>query len=94
MVQNNVDIFQKRRDVIVKGLRELGFDVRPPKGTFYLFFDIEGDSVKFAERMLEVGVVVTAGNGYGRCGEGFVRLALTQTEERIKEALERMSKVI
>jgi len=94
MVQDNVDIYQARRDVVVKGLRKLGFDVKMPKGTFYLFFNVEGNSTEFAERMLEVGIVVTPGIGYGTNGEGFVRMALTQPVERIEEALERMRKAL
>ena len=94
MVQDSVDVYRRRRDIIVKGLRELGFDVKLPKGTFYLFFNVGGSSIDFANKMLDVGVVVTPGIGFGQNGEGFVRLALTQPENRIEEALERMGKVL
>lgn len=94
MVQDSVDVYQRRRDIIVKGLRELGFDAKLPKGTFYLFFNVGGRSLEFANKMLDVGVVVTPGTGFGQQGEGFVRMALTQPEERIEEALRRMRKVL
>jgi LL-diaminopimelate aminotransferase len=94
MVQDNVDVYRERRDVMVKGLREMGFDIKPPKGTFYLFVGVDGSSMDFAERMLDVGVVVTPGIGFGQNGEGFVRMALTQKVERIEEALERMRKAL
>jgi len=79
---------------MVKGLEELGFDIKLPKGTFYLFFDVGGSSMDFAARMLDAGVVVTPGIGFGQNGEGFVRMALTQPVERIEEALARMKKVL
>ncbi|MBI0582992.1 MAG: aminotransferase class I/II-fold pyridoxal phosphate-dependent enzyme [Methanomassiliicoccus sp.] len=94
MVQDSVDVYQQRRDVMVRGLRELGFHVHLPKGTFYLFFGVDGGSMDFAARMLDAGVVVTPGIGFGRNGEGFVRMALTQPAARIEEALERMRKVL
>lgn len=92
MVQQSVDVYEERRNVMVAGLREMGFEVKPPKGTFYLFFNVGTDSMDFARRMLDVGVVVTPGVGFGRHGEGFVRMALTQPVERIEEALDRMRK--
>jgi LL-diaminopimelate aminotransferase len=94
IVQDNVDVYQKRRDVMVNGLRKLGFNVKMPKGTFYLFFNVERDSMDFANRMLDQGVVVTPGVGFGQNGEGFVRMALTQPTDRIEEALERMRKAL
>jgi LL-diaminopimelate aminotransferase len=90
MVQDNVNIYQERRDLMVRGLREMGFHLELPKGTFYLFFGVDGTSMEFADRMLEVGVVVTPGIGFGQNGDGFVRMALTQPADRIEEALERM----
>ncbi|MDW5562269.1 MAG: aminotransferase class I/II-fold pyridoxal phosphate-dependent enzyme [Methanomassiliicoccus sp.] len=94
MVEANVKVYQERRDVMVRGLRNLGFDIKLPKGTFYLFFNVGGSSIEFANRMLEAGIVVTPGIGFGENGEGFVRMALTQSVPRLEEALERMSKVL
>jgi LL-diaminopimelate aminotransferase len=94
MVRENIRIFQERRNVLVKGLRGLGFKVDPPKGTFYLWLEVGGSSIKFADKMLSAGIVVTPGLGFGQYGEGFVRMAITQPVPRIEEALERMQKAI
>ncbi len=94
-VRENVRVYQERRDVLVRGLRRLGFDVEKPKATFYLWMPVpEGDSMGFAQRLLDAGVVVTPGVGFGEYGEGYVRFALTQPVERIEEALERMESVV
>ncbi|HJJ55188.1 MAG TPA: aminotransferase class I/II-fold pyridoxal phosphate-dependent enzyme, partial [Methanocorpusculum sp.] len=82
-------IYQERRDALANGLQSLGFDVRIPKATFYLWLKVK-DSEKFTEQMLNAGIVVTPGNGFGVSGEGFVRFAITRPVERINEAIERM----
>lgn len=94
MVQDNIAIYEERRNVLVNGLRKLGFKVTPPKATFYLWLKVDGPSLKFAETMLNAGIVVTPGVGFGPNGEGYVRLATTQSVKRIEEALERMAKVL
>ena len=94
LVKENIAIYEKRRNVLVAGLRGMGFEVPMPKGTFYLWFPIDGNSLKFADRMLEKGVVVTPGVGFGPAGEGFVRMALTQPVDRIEEAMARMKKAL
>ncbi len=95
MVKDSIKVYQERRDVLVKGLRDMGFKVETPKGTFYLWFKVDGSSMKFADRMLnEAGVVMTPGIGFGPHGEGYMRLALTAPKNRIEEALERMAKVL
>lgn len=86
-------IYARRRDIMVKGLRDAGFKVIPPKATFYLWVPVPHPytSVDLATRLLaEVGVVVTPGNGFGFPGEGYIRLALTQDEKRLLEATERI----
>ncbi len=94
MLQDNIAVYQERRNVLVNGLRRLGFKVNPPKGTFYLWLKVDGPSLEFAETMLNAGIVVTPGIGFGMNGEGYVRMATTQSVERIEEALERMSKAL
>lgn len=83
---------KKRRDLMVQGLRELGYRVHPPQATFYLWLRVpEGHtSASFAEKLLEAGVVVTPGAGFGQYGEGYVRMALTVPEDRLREALKRL----
>ncbi len=89
------DMYKKRRDVMVEGLRELGWEFEDPKATFYLWLPVPKgmSSEEFVSIMLEKAhVVVPPGNGYGDNGEGFFRIALTVPEERLKEVIERMKK--
>jgi LL-diaminopimelate aminotransferase len=89
-------IYTRRRDVMVKGLRECGFTVKPPKATFYLWVAVPDSytSMDFTARLLEeAGVVVTPGNGFGDHGEGYIRLALTKDEDQLVEAIERIQKI-
>ena len=91
------DIYEKRRDVFIKGLNAIGWKVPAPKATFYVWARVPGrdTSVSLARRLLEkADVVVTPGNGFGTSGEGYVRMALTVDESRLKEAIERIKKVI
>ena len=83
-------VYQERRDVLVGGLRSLGYDVMAPRATFYVWLPVE-DSMAFAARLLdEAAIVATPGVGFGEHGEGYVRFALTRPVERIEEALSRM----
>ncbi|HSV42456.1 MAG TPA: aminotransferase class I/II-fold pyridoxal phosphate-dependent enzyme, partial [Methanomassiliicoccales archaeon] len=94
MVKKNIMIYQERRNALVKGLRSLGFKIDPPKGTFYLWLKVDMPSIKFADKMLNAGIVCTPGVGFGEFGDGYVRFTTTQTVERINEAVERMRKVL
>jgi LL-diaminopimelate aminotransferase len=83
-------IYEERRDVLVNGLCEIGFDVTAPKATFYVWLPVE-DSMAFAAKLLdEAGIVATPGVGFGRYGDGYVRFAITRSVERISEAVDRM----
>lgn len=83
-------VYEERRDVLVRGLRSLGYDIAAPKATFYVWLPVE-DSMAFAARLLdEAAIVATPGVGFGPHGEGYVRFALTRPVERIEEALSRM----
>lgn len=95
-VKQNIRIYQERRDVFVRGLNELGLSCEKPRATFYVWLEVPNrSSLAFANMLLEkAGIVCTPGIGFGKCGEGFVRFALTQPVDRIKEALERMEKVV
>jgi LL-diaminopimelate aminotransferase len=86
-------VYGRRRDLMVRGLKEAGFQVEPPRATFYLWTRVpEGyTSTRLATRLLEeAGVVVTPGNGFGEPGEGYFRIALTQNRKRLSEAIERI----
>jgi LL-diaminopimelate aminotransferase len=93
IVKKSLDVYKERRDVLVDGLEKLGFACNRPKGTFYLWLRCGGSSLAFSKKLLEAGVVVTPGIGFGKYGEGYARFALTQPKERIKEALERVEKL-
>jgi LL-diaminopimelate aminotransferase len=87
-------IFDERRRVMLEGLRKLGFEVYPPRATFYLWVKVpEGyTSAEFCARLIEeAGIVVTPGNGFGEPGEGYFRIALTVGKERLEEALTRLA---
>ena len=89
--KSNNDEFGERRKVLVEGLRELGFDVKMPKGTFYVWFDCGKSSMDFTKEMIDKGIIVTPGTGFG--GEdGYIRMAVTRNIDSIKEALRRMGK--
>ena len=77
---------------MVEGLRNACFIVEEPKATFYMWVRVpEGfTSTELASRLLEEGVVVTPGNGFGEPGEGYFRIALTQKRDRLTEAIERI----
>ena len=96
-VPGNVERFERRRDAAVASLVEAGFDVSVPKATMYLWVPVPGteSSLDFAERALEEqGVVVLPGEALGAGGEGFFRVALTVDEERIREAVARLGRLI
>ncbi len=87
-------IYKERRDALLVGLGELGLPVKPPKATFYVWAHVNGSSSEFAKLLLEkAGIVATPGAGFGEYGDGYVRFALTQTVERINEAVDRMRKL-
>ena len=86
-------MYQNRRDIMIQGLRELGWDIETPKATFYIWLPTPKgmSSVEFANIMLKKAhIVVPPGNGYGTNGEGFFRIAITIGEDRLKEAIQRM----
>jgi LL-diaminopimelate aminotransferase len=89
-------VYERRRDIMVKGLQDAGFKVNLPKATFYLWVPVPRPytSIELAAMLLEeAGVVVTPGNGFGSAGEGYIRIALTQNEKRLSEAVDRVLKV-
>lgn len=69
----------------------------PPKGSFYLFVNIKGtglSDVEAAEQILkEAHVLVLPGSAFGRCGEGYIRIACTVGTDKLKEAFDRIEKI-
>jgi LL-diaminopimelate aminotransferase len=92
----NVATFQARRDAAVSALREAGFELPTPRATMYLWVPLgEGvESGPYARRLLlEQGVALLPGRSLGEGGEGFLRIALTCSEARLREAAERMARL-
>jgi LL-diaminopimelate aminotransferase len=87
------ETYARRRDLVVSALGQIGVEVVSPQGTIYVWAPVpEGHtSTSFCELVLqEAAVVISPGSMYGPSGEGFFRIALTASDERIEEAVERM----
>lgn len=94
-------LYKRRRDILCEGLNAIGWKVPTPKATFYVWARVpEGyTSATFARLLLEQASVNTIpGNGYGECGEGYVRMSLTvlgdKNGERIAEAVRRIGQTV
>lgn len=88
-------IYAERRDVLVNGLNSIGWNVKKPVATFYVWAPVlEGyDSAGMAKALLEkADIIATPGNGFGASGEGYVRMALTRDVKRLQQAVERIKK--
>ena len=93
-IDDQVLVYQKRRDRVVKTLQRLGLRVRLPRASLYVWAKVpEGyTSADFTELMLEDrNVLVSAGSGYGRYGEGYIRLSLTIPDDKMEAGLERLA---
>jgi LL-diaminopimelate aminotransferase len=92
----SITIYERRRDIMVRGLHDIGLEVDRPKATFYLWIRVPRGytSSQFATLLMEQGgIVVTPGNGFGEEGEGYIRIALTVNEKRLNEAIERLRRI-
>jgi LL-diaminopimelate aminotransferase len=97
LIKSAVAKFRERRDVGVAALRDVGCEIESPRATMYLWVPLpEGlASEHFARRVLEEeGVLVLAGSSFGRSGEGFFRIALTVQPERLRQAVQRIGRVL
>ncbi|MRH43708.1 aminotransferase class I/II-fold pyridoxal phosphate-dependent enzyme [Aquibacillus halophilus] len=95
-VMKLVQIYERRRDTFIAKLNKIGWKVEPPKGTFFAWLPVPDgySSEKFANLLLEEAhVVVAPGNGFGEKGEGYVRVGLLDSEERLEEAANRIGKL-
>jgi alanine-synthesizing transaminase len=85
-------IYTKRRDVMVESFSRAGWDVPPPSASMFAWSPIpepfrDMGSVEFAKLLVEKAeVAVSPGTGFGERGEGFVRIALVENEQRIRQA--------
>jgi LL-diaminopimelate aminotransferase len=88
------DVYARRRDLMVEALAAIGLPVSPPRATPYLWVRVpdEYTSASFTELVLEeAGVVISPGPSYGPSGEGYVRLSLTVSDDRLSEAAQRIA---
>ncbi|MDX2030932.1 MAG: aminotransferase class I/II-fold pyridoxal phosphate-dependent enzyme [Blastocatellia bacterium] len=88
-----VEVYRKRRDALITGLKAAGWEVPSPKGTMFVWARIPKGfqglgSLDFAkELIMRAGVAVSPGIGFGDLGEGYVRFALIENEQRISQAV-------
>ncbi len=90
------ELYRERRDIVVGALRCLGWPIDPPRGSFYIWAPVPKGytAQEFTALLLEqAGVAVTPGRGFGEYGEGFFRIALTVESGRLREAMDRISRV-
>jgi LL-diaminopimelate aminotransferase len=89
-------LYRKRGEAFISQLAPLGYPVELPRATLYLWLPVPGrfaSSLEFTTELLDkTGIVVAPGTGFGRSGEGFVRIALCVDEARCREAAERMAR--
>jgi alanine-synthesizing transaminase len=100
-VEAQAAMYQHRRDVLVEGLRRLGWDITPPRAGMFVWAKIpprwteQYDSVSFAMKLLEeADVVVSPGGGFGQAGEGFLRMALVENESRLRQAVRQIGRCL
>jgi len=99
-VKKTVSVYKKRRDALVKGLAEIGWRIPLPKATFYVWARIPDKysaltSMEFVSLLIkETGVTIAPGTGFGEYGEGYVRFALVEDVNRIREAIKRIKRLL
>lgn len=92
-VKANNNVFQERMEKLYTAFRKMGLEAKKPKGTIFLWSKVPNGytSASFANQMLEgAGVIVTPGSAFGSLGEGYIRIALSVTSERLDEVIRRM----
>jgi len=91
------EVYARRRDLVCSALAQAGVDVTPPKGTIYIWAPIPAgfeNAAAYCEHVLEAAaVVISPGGAYGPNGEGFFRISLTTPDDRLVEAVERLSRL-
>ena len=95
-IRNMCNLYQERRDTLMQGLDLLGWQTKLPRATFYVWIKTpkNTDAIKFSKILLEKSdIVVTPGVGFGKYGQGYIRMALTVPKERIKEVVVRLKKI-
>lgn len=95
-VEQLVQTYESRRNAFVRAAASHGLNVPPPDGSFFCWVPLpegQADSVEFAQRLLkQEHVAVAPGRGFGRAGEGYVRIGLLTDENRLQEAAVRIAR--
>ena len=94
-IENMFSIYERRRELVLATLARIGISFKPPSGTFYLWVPTPDgmSSLEFTNLLFDkAAVVVAAGAAYGKHGEGYIRISLTVTDERLNEAMERIER--
>lgn len=98
IIEDMRSLYQERRDLFVNGLQSIGWKVTAPQATFYVWTKIPKGfehSMQTAKAFLDkADIVATPGNGFGKGGEGYIRMTLTVPKERLKETVERLKKIL
>jgi LL-diaminopimelate aminotransferase len=92
-----VDTYRRRRDLLCDALKSMGIEVTPPKGSIYVWAPVPKghSSESFTTYLLEeAAIVVAPGNGYGPSGQGYVRFSLTVPDERLEEGVDRLRRLV
>ncbi len=91
-------LYQERRDALINGLRDYGWKITPPSASFFVWAKIPRKfktSMETAKAFLnQADIIVTPGSGFGKSGEGFVRMTLTVDKKKINQAIDRLKKVL
>jgi alanine-synthesizing transaminase len=100
-VEAQSQLYQRRRNVMVEGLRRLGWDITPPRAGMFVWAKIPAvwmermDTMAFATKLLEeADVAVSPGSGFGPAGEGYLRLALVENENRLRQAVRQIGQCL
>jgi alanine-synthesizing transaminase len=102
-IEKQAQHYADRRDVLVRGLNKLGWEVESPKATMFVWAKVNpdhlarfgGDSNEFCLQMVEQAeVAMTPGGAFGDRGEGYVRMALVENEQRIRQAMRQLDRVL
>ncbi len=94
-VERMVEEFKARRDLMMECLNKIGLEYAPPKGAFYMFVNVERDSMEFCEKFLkEKYVAATPGSAFGKSFTTWIRLSYATSRENIVEAMKRLEEFV
>lgn len=102
-IEKQAQVYQERRDVMVRGLQRLGWQVQSPRASMFVWAKVNpdhlaafgGDTNEFCLAMVDQAeVAMTPGAAFGEGGEGYVRMALVENEQRIRQAIRQIQRVL